>query len=111
MAVFGAAQGQSEPLCGGYVLTSDGEVGGAVECHLFGVAGTAHHQQAVVGHMEFIAHVVGDKHVLVGHDAFHGGDDEFLAYIDIKFFEMALEVGRRHDEHEGVGLLGHVVYV
>ena len=111
VAVFCTAERQAESFGSRNVLTADSEICRAVERHLFGVAGAGHYEKMVVGHMEIVAHVVGDEHIFAGNDSFHGRYDVFFADVDGELFEMAFEIWRRHHEQERVGLPGNVVDV
>ena len=76
-----------------YIIASHGEVGQAVERHLFGVAGATEYHEIVFGHTEGGAEILGTHHVLVGDDAFDGRHDHFVMEFHLQALELGFEVG------------------
>ena len=99
--------------CGGKrrVEAANGEVGAAAESHFFCVARSAYHYLTLWLDAEMVGHIGRDDGVVLGHDAFDGAYHIFVRKIGGYFLQVALEIGRRYGEQQGVGFAAHLVDV
>ncbi len=75
------------------VGTADGEVGEAFEGYFLGMGRTADAGEILVGYVIDLMEIFGAYQILVGHDAFDGGDDELIAKPGLQLLEVVLQVG------------------
>ena len=94
-----------------YVGTSDGQVTQSLKRHFFSMAGTSQTGKVLMGNVEHLVEILRADKVLVGHDAFDGGDDELVLDACLEFFQVILQIGGRGYEHQRVILLGNMVDV
>ncbi len=75
------------------------------------MAGTCQYCDILSRDAIFLSEILRYNHVVIGYDAFDGGDDEFILNLGLQLLQMSLQIRGRCNEDERIGFFHDIIDV